>query len=202
MQPLTLDDLLPLDEYAGRRSEFFATKQRYLDRYRRVRVGPRLTLLFENRQTLWFRVHELLRVARLSDPLRVQQELDWYNRLLPTRDRLQAALLLETPGADPSPELVAFWRDLSGEHLHLHLGSVALPAVLVTCRPEDRWIGTSHWLELTVPPGVRHRLTEYRKPAYFEVNYRDYVHQSHPLSEAMRQSLMDDLELSDRDRMN
>ena len=159
-------------------------------------------MLFENRQTLWFRVHELLRVARLSDPLRVQQELDWYNRLLPTRDRLQAALLLETPGADPSPELVAFWRDLSGEHLHLHLGSVALPAVLVTCRPEDRWIGTSHWLELTVPPGVRHRLTEYRKPAYFEVNYRDYVHQSHPLSEAMRQSLMDDLELSDRDRMN
>ena len=55
-------------------------------------------------------------------------------------------------------------------------------------------------LELAVPPGVRHRLTEYRKPAYFEVNYRDYVHQSHPLSEATRQSLMDDLELSDRDR--
>src|SRR5205085_165237 len=80
---------------------------------------------------------------------------------------------------DPPPEVVAFWRDLSGEHLHLHLGSVALPAVLVTCRPEDRWIGTSHWLELTVPPGVRHRLTEYRKPAYFEVNYRDYAHQSH-----------------------
>src|SRR5437667_364370 len=92
MQPLTLDDLLPLEEYVGRRPEIFATQARYVDRYRRVRIGPKLTLIFENRQTLWFRVQEVLRIARLADPLRVQQELDWYNRLLPGRDRLQAAL--------------------------------------------------------------------------------------------------------------
>src|SRR5207248_6680018 len=96
MRPLTLDDLLPLEEYAGRRREFFETLERYLDRYRRVRVGPRVTLLFENRQTLWFRVQELLRIARLTDPLRVQQELDVYNRLLPARNCLQAVLLIDT----------------------------------------------------------------------------------------------------------
>ena len=73
MKALTLDDLLPLEEYAGRRREFFEAHGRYLDRYRRVRIGPRLTLLFENRQTLWFRLHEVLRVARLSEPGRVQQ---------------------------------------------------------------------------------------------------------------------------------
>ena len=55
MEALTADDLLPLDEYAGRRRELFASHARYLDRYRRVRLGPRVTLLFENRQTLWFR---------------------------------------------------------------------------------------------------------------------------------------------------
>src|SRR4051812_32377967 len=71
MNGLTLDDLLPLHEYAGRRREFFEAQGRYLDRYRRVRVGPRVTLLFENRQTLWFRLQELLRVARLSEPGRV-----------------------------------------------------------------------------------------------------------------------------------
>ena len=37
MRPLTLDDLIPLEEYAGRRREFFDSYQRYLDRYRRVR---------------------------------------------------------------------------------------------------------------------------------------------------------------------
>jgi len=35
MQPLILDDLVPLAEYIGRRSEFFAVHGRYLDRYRR-----------------------------------------------------------------------------------------------------------------------------------------------------------------------
>ena len=61
MRGLTQDDLLPLSDYAAQRREFFAAHRRYLDHYRRVRIGPKLTLLFENRQTLWFRVQELLR---------------------------------------------------------------------------------------------------------------------------------------------
>ena len=76
MKALTLDDLLPLDEYAGRRREFFEAHGRYLDRYRRVRIGPRLTMVFENRQTLWFRLQEVLCIARLNQPSLVQQELD------------------------------------------------------------------------------------------------------------------------------
>ena len=76
MKALTLDDVLPLEEYVPRRREFFEAHGRYLDRYRRVRIGSCLTLLFENRQTLWLRLQELLRIARLSEPARVQQELD------------------------------------------------------------------------------------------------------------------------------
>src|SRR5215471_7598001 len=95
MRPLTIDDLLPLEEYAGRRREYFEALGRYLDRYRRVRIGPQLTLLFENRQTLWFRVQEILRISRLSEPARVQQELVVYNRLLPRRNQLQAALIID-----------------------------------------------------------------------------------------------------------
>src|SRR6516165_10455947 len=116
MQPLTPDDLLPLEEYVGRRAEFFRAHVRYVDRYRRVRLGPRLTLVFENRQTLWFRAQEVLRVARLADPARVSEELAVYNRLLPGRGRLQAALLVE-----PSDE-TAFWKTLRGEEVRLRMG--------------------------------------------------------------------------------
>src|SRR6476620_9817904 len=111
MEPLTLDDLVPLEEYAGRRRDYFADHRRYLDRYRRVRVGPRLTLVFENRQTLWFRVQEVLRIARLSEPLRVQRELDLYNRLLPGRDRLQAALLISIADEARLVEELAPWQE-------------------------------------------------------------------------------------------
>src|SRR5215469_18270178 len=100
MRALTPDDLLPLDEYAGRRREFFEAQCRYVDRYRRVRIGPRATLLFENRQTAWFRVQEVLRIARLTEPGLVRQELQLSNRLLPARNRLQAALLIEVSDDD------------------------------------------------------------------------------------------------------
>ncbi len=46
MKGLTPDDLLALDEFAARRGELFESHVRYVDRYRRVRIGPRLTLLF------------------------------------------------------------------------------------------------------------------------------------------------------------
>src|SRR5947209_12469074 len=169
MRPLTLDDLLPLDEYAARRREFFDSLQRYLDRYRRVRIGPRLTLLFENRQTLWFRAQEVLRIARLSERPRVQQELDLFNRLLPGRDRLQAALLIRVSEQGQLSEELAPWQELSGEQLCLHLGDDRYPANLLTCRPEDRCIGTAHWVQFVLDAPGRAALADFRRGANFVV---------------------------------
>ncbi|MCI0455606.1 MAG: DUF3501 family protein [Gemmataceae bacterium] len=199
MQPLTLDDLLPLDEYTSRRREFFDALQQYLNRYRRVRIGPRLTLIFENRQTLWFRVQEVVRIARLADPPRLQEELKIYNRLLPGPDRLQAALLIEVADEARIAEELALWRELGGEHLSLHAGDACIPATLVTCRPEDRCIGTAHWAHFDLDAARRAQLADFRKPAYFQVTLPAYRHQGPPLSDEVRQSLLDDLALSDRD---
>ena len=198
MRALTLDDILPLDEYASRRREFFESISRYLDRYRRVRIGSTLTLLFENRQTLWFRLQEVLRIARLSEPARVQQELDLYNRLLPRRNRLQAALLLKIDDRRLREELPA-WQDLRGDELCLHIGTARYPADLLTCRPEDRCIGTAHWVQFVLDERGRERLADFDRPAHFSVNRANYQHDSAPLSDEVRQSLLDDLQLSDRD---
>jgi hypothetical protein len=199
MKGLTLDDLLPLEEYAVRRREFFQAHGRYLDRYRRVRIGPRLTLLFENRQTLWFRLQEVLRVARLSEPDRVQRELDLYNRLLPGRGRLQAALLLAVPDESRLAEELALWRELRGEDLCLHAGPARYPANLLTCRPEDRCAGTAHWVQFVLDPAGRRLLADPRLPAHFALTLPAYRHDSAALSEEVRQSLLEDLDLSDRD---
>lgn len=198
MKTLTLDDLLPLEEFASRRREFFEAHGHYLDRYRRVRIGSSLTLLFENRQTLWFRLQDVLRVARLSEPARVQQELDLYNRLLPRRNRLQAALLLKVDDARLSEELAA-WQDLRGEDLCLHLGDARFAANLLTCRPEDRCIGTAHWVQFVLDERGRQLLGDFDLPAHFAVRRPQYRHDSAPLGEEVRQSLLDDLHISDRD---
>src|SRR5262245_60467536 len=78
------------------------TSPDYLDRCRRVRVGPAVTLVFENQQTLWFRIQELARLARLTTPSLVKRELDWYTRLLPGDDRIRAAVWVAEPGRRPT----------------------------------------------------------------------------------------------------
>jgi hypothetical protein len=198
MQALTTEDLLPLDEFASRRRELFSAQQRYLDRYRRVRVGPSLTLVFENRQTLWFRVQEVLRVARLSEPARVNQELALYNRLLPGKDRLQAALLIAVRDGVGLREQLAPWQDLRGDQLTLHLGPLRYPANLLTCRPEDRCIGAAHWVQFVLDGEGRGLLADGRHAAHVGVALPAYAHDSGPLGEEVRNSLLDDLRLSDR----
>jgi hypothetical protein len=198
MRALTFDDLLPLDEFATRRREFFEAHGRYLDRYRRVRVGSSLTLLFENRQTLWFRLQDVLRVARLSEPTLVQNELNLYNRLLPRRNRLQAALLLKVDEERMQEELSA-WQDLRGDDLTLHLGDARYSANLLTCRPEDRCIGTAHWVQFVLDDRGRELLGDFDLPAHFAVHRSHYQHESAPLSDDVRQSLLEDLQMSDGD---
>ncbi len=199
MLPLTLDDLFSLEEFASRRQEFFEAHCRYLDRYRRVRIGPRLTLSFENRQTLWFRVQEVVRITRLADPARLQQELNLYNRLLPSRDALQAALLVEINDQAKLVQELAPWKDIDGSQLRLLLGEQRYPATLVTSRPEDRSIGAAHWVQLTLDQPARELFADFRQPALFEFDSPHYQHQSPSLSDDLRQSLLDDLLLSDHD---
>jgi hypothetical protein len=196
---LTLDDLLPLEEFAVRRREFLEAHGRYLDRYRRVRVGPRVTLLFENRQTIWFRLQEVLRIARLGEPARVQQELDLFNRLLPGRGRLAASLLVAVEDETRLTEELAPWRQLRGDELALRLGEAAFPADLFTARPEDRCLGTAHWVQFVLDARGRDFLADPRRPAFVSLHLPAYRHDRAALSEEMRQSLLDDLSLSDHD---
>jgi hypothetical protein len=197
MRPLTPDDLLPLDEYLARRRELFQAHQHYLDRYRRVRLGPRAALVFENRQTLWFRVHEVLRIARLTEPARITQELAVYNALLPGRDQLAAVLVLDLDETHLREEL-APWQNLRGEEIRLHLGETVLPANLYTARPEDRCFGAAQWVQFTVNVESQSKLADPHQPASLDIERRDYHHSSGPLGEDVRRSLLEDLELSAR----
>ena len=193
MKPLTLDDLIPLEEYAGRRPEFFQTHRRYVDRYRRVRIGPSLTLLFENRQTLLFRVQEIVRIARLIDPERLQQELDLHNPLLPGSNQLQAAMVIDVSDETRLGAELDMWKNLQGEHIGFRIGDVRTPATLVTCRPEDRCAGTAHWVQFALDASARRQLTDAEAPAFFECVADFYRHCSGPLTDDVRQSLLQDL---------
>ena len=79
------------------------------------------------------------------------------------------------------------------------MGGAAVPAELVTCRPEDLALGAAHWVRFELDAAARRRFADPRHTAHFEIVNPSYTHESEPLADEVRQSLLDDLELSDRD---
>jgi hypothetical protein len=94
MKPVGRDELLNLYEYEkvreARRREIIALKQR-----RRVQVGRYLSLVFENRATVWFQIQEMIRAERIIDDAKVADELTVYNDLLPGPGELTATMFIE-----------------------------------------------------------------------------------------------------------
>jgi Protein of unknown function (DUF3501) len=90
---ITRADIMPMERYAGERralnQRIVAAKQK-----RRVEVGPYATFHFENYDTMWHQVHEMLYIERGGEA-RIADELDVYNPLIPQGDELIATVMFE-----------------------------------------------------------------------------------------------------------
>jgi uncharacterized protein DUF3501 len=91
---LSLDDIADLRAYEGDRAAF-CERIIELKKLRRVAVGPIVTLLFENRETIRFQVQEMARAERMLSDGQIQAELDIYNPLIPEPGHLSATLFVE-----------------------------------------------------------------------------------------------------------
>ena len=90
---LTPEDILPAAEYRKRRKE---ERQRVLQlkRHRRVEVGPVATFYFENRETMWLQIQEMLYIEK-AGPEQIPDELAAYNPLIPNGSELIATVMFE-----------------------------------------------------------------------------------------------------------
>ena len=98
MKPVTLKEILPFEQYEIMRPRlrplFIAEKDR-----RRLAVSEHLTLLFENGQTVWYQIQEMIRTERIAEEAAIRHEIDTYNELLPRPNELSATMLIEYPEA-------------------------------------------------------------------------------------------------------
>jgi hypothetical protein len=85
---------------------------------RRLAVGSHITLLFENAQTVWYQIHEMIRTEQMRSADAIRHEIDTYNELLPSPEALSATMLIEYEGA---AERDGALRRLVGLDRHLHL---------------------------------------------------------------------------------
>ena len=91
---LTLADIADLRAYERDREEF-RDQIIELKRVRRVAVGPFVSFVFENRDTVRFQIQEMARAERLITDEAIEIELATYNPLVPGPGELTATMFIE-----------------------------------------------------------------------------------------------------------
>jgi hypothetical protein len=90
---ITPSDILSDSDYSARRAELRAASITE-KKVRRIEVGPYATFTFENYQSMWLQVQEMLRIEK-GGAEQVAGELEAYNPLIPQGDELIATLMIE-----------------------------------------------------------------------------------------------------------
>ena len=119
---IELGDVLNFFEYEKVRTEM---RERVIDakRTRRVAVGPYLSFVFENRDTVLFQIQEMCRVERITVDAKIQDEIDVYNALLPTPGELSATLMIQIGDKDQiKPVLDQFMGIDIGRRVWIEVG--------------------------------------------------------------------------------
>ena len=90
---ITRDDILPMADYARERKE----RRRALveaKKHRRLEVGLDCRFYFENYETMWNQVHEMLFIEKGGEA-QIADELSTYNPLIPKGRELVATVMFE-----------------------------------------------------------------------------------------------------------
>ncbi len=90
---ITRADILPMADYTAARKE----RRRALvevKKHRRLDVGPVCTFYFENFETMWNQIHEMLFIEKGGEA-QIADELSAYNPLIPKGRELVATVMFE-----------------------------------------------------------------------------------------------------------
>jgi hypothetical protein len=192
MQMIKPEDVLSIEEYEKQR-ESFRSRIIELKRRRRISVGPMITMVFENRETVQFQVQEMIRVERIVDPVRVRDELDVYNALLPTPDELSATLLIEIT----DEAMVKLWLDRfmgldRGQTVAIVAGGEKVFGRFEAGHSHETKISAVHFVRFRPSASMKAAFADLRQPVLLTVDHGDY-HAQATVPGSMREEWLLDL---------
>ena len=189
---LTLDDIADLRAYEREREEFrdhvIALKKK-----RRITVGPVVTLVFENRDTVRFQIQEMARAERMLTDEAIQTELDIYNPLVPELGKLAATMFIELTSKD---EMMDWLPKLVGieKALELRIGDDVVPSTPEEAHAaqltREEITASVHYVYFHLSPEQIVALG--RAPLTLAVNHPSYQEETH-LGEGTRTELVHDV---------
>ena len=192
---LTIDDIADQRAYERERDTFRKLIIE-LKKVRRVGIGPFVTILFENRDTIRFQIQEMARAEKIFTDEAIQTELDIYNPLIPERGSFAATLFIELTSKD---DLVEWLPKLVGIERSIELRIGPGQEGVVRARPDaeherqltrETITASVHYVHFDLSDAQIDRFSS--EPVRVAVAHANYAYETE-LGETSRQSLLADL---------
>ena len=191
MRKVDRSELLDLGAYEPLR-ERFRNRVIAIKQIRRLQLGPHMSLVFENHDTVLLQIQEMIRTERISDDRAIQHELDTYNELLPPAGKLSATLFIEYDNPAQRADMLRRFASLR-EQIVLRVGDLhARARFSVHFGEEMDRLPAVNYLIFELDPGAAARLSDPNETATLLVDHPDYA-VSVALSPPLRAELAHDL---------
>lgn len=174
---ITPADILPLDQYelirADKKAEAIARKA-----FTRLAVGPHATVVFENWDSMWLQIQEMLRIEK-GGAEQLADELAAYDPMVPKGSELTVTLFFEI--GDPVRR-DAFLRTIGGVEDHV---AIQLGEHLIRARPEgdtertrasDNKASAVHFFHFDFPPDAVAAWKSGEGSAMLVIDHPNYGH--------------------------
>jgi len=191
MNKVELSEILDIAQYEKRR-DAYRRRVIALKKNRRLPVGPRVTFVFENHDTVLFQIQEMMRAERIVNDNAIQHEIDTYNQLLPGENELAATMLIELP--DPTrirDEITKFHGVNTGEATYLQIGAGRLPGVFDVGQSDDLRISAVQYVRFRFNDAQRDAFATGENDARLVINHPNYHHEA-SITGAVREELAKD----------
>ena len=173
---ITPADIIPYKDYAAKRTELrrnlIATKKN-----RRVEVGPFATFYFENYDTMWLQVQEMLHIEKGGED-QIAGELEAYNPLIPQGNELIATLMLEIEDAVQREKTL---KQLAGieESVSFEIAGTRVkgtPTEYDDRTTPDGKTSSVHWVRFVFTPELRKQFADPGARVLLAIEHPNYGH--------------------------
>ncbi|MEI9885418.1 MAG: DUF3501 family protein [Rhizomicrobium sp.] len=173
---ITQADILPDAQYNARRTELRAASIA-AKKNRRLEVGPYATLYFENYESMWLQVQEMLRIEK-GGAEQVAGELEAYNPLIPQGDELIATMMIEIEDAVRRDRELRRLGHIE-DSVFLDLGKERIQATPTDYEDRttpDGKTSSVHWLRFKFTPAQIAAFRAGTEPAVIGMAHPNYGH--------------------------
>jgi hypothetical protein len=191
MNKVVLSEILDIAQYEMARDEF-RVRVIGLKKNRRLPVGPMVTFVFENHDTMLFQIQEMLRAEHIVNDDAIQHEIDTYNQLLPDENELAATMLIELPDAARiREEITKFHGVNTGEATYIRVGDERLPGVFDAGQSDECRISAVQYVRFRFNDAQREAFATGANPAWLVIDHPFYRHEA-LIAGAVREELARD----------